>query len=105
MSGGEGEPTPEEVATLLRLADFAMQQAQIVLVAFVPSSVKHVEWDYERLAEVRRQVAAMLDRLPPEPPLTDEQMEEAATVIRAALNRRFGGSSPSPGVPGGGEGR
>jgi len=78
------------VAETLRLTDFAMREAQVALVTYVPAPNAHVERDFQRLAEARRLVESTLKAFPPEPDLTEEQLVEAAAVVRAALDRRFG---------------
>jgi len=78
--------TPDEMAEVLRWADFAMSQAGSAIIAFVPSAqIDYCERDLDRMADVRKVIRQMLERLPPEPPLTDEQEREAASLIRSAL--------------------
>lgn len=86
------EPTPEEVADLLRSVQFAMSHGRSAMVAFFDTKygASAIERDYERMKEVERQVKAMLDRLPPEPPMTPEHMEKVGRVVSAALRKRFG---------------
>lgn len=80
--------TPEDTARLLRLADFAMDHASTALVAFVDKRyVEAIKRDFDRLTEVRRQVKAALEHLPPEPPLTPEREAECAEIIGRALRR------------------
>lgn len=76
------------MAEVLRHADFALRQAQIALVAFTPvDRVVGIERDCERIDDVRKVIAGMLEHLPPEPPLTDEQESAAHELIRTALRR------------------
>ena len=89
---GIAGPTPEEVASLLRSVEFAMSHGRSAMVAFFDTKygTSAIERDYERMKEVERQVKAMLDRLPPEPPMTPEHMEKVGAVVSAALRKRFG---------------
>lgn len=84
-------PTLDEVAELLRSVEFAMDHGQTAMVAFFDTKygASAIERDYERMKEVRRQVKAMLERLPPEPPMTPEHMEKVGAVVAAALRKRF----------------
>lgn len=61
---------------------------QVALVAFVPSPNQIVSRDCERNDEVRRQIAAALVDLPPEPPLTEEQEAECIGIIGEVLRKR-----------------
>lgn len=79
-------PTPEAVAELLRLADFALDRSTVSMIAFT-SKVHTVTRDCERNQEVRRQIKGMLEHLPPKPPLTPEQEAEAAKWVARALAR------------------
>jgi hypothetical protein len=83
--------TPEAVAELLRLADFALDHSTVAIIAFT-SNIKAVTRDCERNDEVRRQIKAMLEHLPPKPPLTPEQEAECMEIIGRAL-ARFDGSA------------
>jgi hypothetical protein len=83
------EPTPEAVAELLRTADFALERSNVALVAFT-NNVKAVGRDFDRNREVRRRIKAMLEHLPPKPPLTPEQEAECLAIISEALQKRFG---------------
>lgn len=85
-------PTPEEVAELLRSVEFALSHGRTAMVAFFDTKYEAsaIERDYDRMREVERQVKAMLDRLPPEPPMTPERMEKVGAVVGAALRKRFG---------------
>lgn len=80
----------DEVADVLRQADFAMDRAAVALVAFVPAGLGGVGRDLERMAEVRKRIADVLPWLPPEPPLTPEQEAEYMAKIGDAIRRRFG---------------
>lgn len=88
----EVTPTPEEMADLLRSVEFAMSHGRTAMVAFFDTKygAKAIERDYERMGEVLRRVKAMLDRLPPEPPMTPEHEAKVGRVVAAALNKRFG---------------
>lgn len=78
----------EEVAELLRHAKFAMHQARIAMVAFMPERyIEGATRDYQRLEDVEKLIDEALEHLPPEPPLTPEQEAEAADIIRKALER------------------
>lgn len=91
MSGQENPPTPEEVADLLRSVEFAMSHGRTAMVAFVDRQyVEAIGRDFDRMGEVGKQVKAMLDRLPPEPPMTPDHMEKVGAVVSAALRKRFG---------------
>lgn len=89
--GAMSEPTPQEVADLLRTIDFAVEHGMTALVAFGDKRhVSALERDFNRMQEARRQIKAMLVCLPAAVPLTDEQMAAAARVIGAVLDKRFG---------------
>lgn len=84
-------PSPEEVADLLRSCEFALSHGQSAMVAFVDRKhVGAISRDFDRMGEVIRQVKAMLDRLPPEPPMSPERMQVVGRVVAAALNKRLG---------------
>lgn len=86
------QPTPEEVADLLRSVEFAMSHGRSAMVAFFDTKygASAIERDYERMGEVMKQVKAMLDRLPPKPPMTPEHEAKVGRVVAAALNKRLG---------------
>lgn len=91
MSAQPGEPTMEEVADLLRSVEFALTHGRSSLLAFVDRrQLKAIERDFERMGYVLKQVKAMLDRLPPEPPMSPEHAAKVGNVIAALLNKRFG---------------
>lgn len=86
-------PSPQEVGDLLRTVEFAMSHAVTAAVAFgTEATVKAMSRDLERLDEARRQVRAVLSKLPPALPLTPEQEAEAAYWIGRALDRIAGES-------------
>lgn len=91
----DATPSPEEVADLLRLVEFAMSHGRSAMVAFFDTKygASAIERDYERMKEVERQVKAMLDRLPPEPPMSPEHQEKVGAVVGAALRKRLGEGS------------
>lgn len=95
MASDDIPPTPEEMADLLRLVQFAMSHGRSAMVAFFDTKygASAIERDYERMKEVERQVKAMLDRLPPEPPMSPEHMAKVGAVVGAALRKRFGEGS------------
>lgn len=86
------EPTLEEIADLLRSVEFAMSHGRSAMVAFFDTKygASAIEGDFERMKEVERQVKAMLDRLPPEEPMSPEKMEKIGAVVSAALRKREG---------------
>lgn len=87
-------PTLEEVADLLRSVDFTLGRSRTSLVANCrPQHVGFIERDVDRLTEMMAQVKAMLDRLPPEPPMTPEREQEVGGFIAAVLDKRFGDGS------------
>lgn len=86
-----GEPTAEEVAEVLRSARYVMDRASVGLIACVSADRVHlVEGDFNRLRTAVASVDALLDRLPPEPPMTPEQEAKVGAVIGAVLRKRFG---------------
>lgn len=90
----------EEIARVLRLADFAMDHARTSLIAFVDRRyVKAIGRDCDRLKEVCRQVGVLLEQLPPEPPLTQEQEAECVEIIGRALRRFDPGEQTELGSP------
>lgn len=88
---------PEDVAELLRLADFALDRSTVSMLAFT-DKVHTVSRDCERNQEVRRQIKAMLDHLPPKPPLTPEREEECREIIGRVLRRIDGGDDAPQGL-------
>lgn len=80
-------PTPEELAELLRHADFALEQSTVAMIAFTRPFTDRTNRDCERNEYVRKQIKAMLAHLPPKPPLTPEQEAEAAKWVARALAR------------------
>lgn len=86
MSAASERVAPEDVADLLRLADFALEYSTVAIVAFT-SNIKAVTRDCERNTEVRRQIKAMLEHLPPKRPLTPEREAECREIIGRALRR------------------
>lgn len=80
-------PTPEELAELLRHADFALERSIVSMIAFTLPFTDSVNRDCERNEYVRKQIKAMLEHLPPKPPMTPEQEAEAAKWIARALAR------------------
>ena len=91
----ESQPSLDELAELLRSCEFAMSQGRSAMVAFFDTKYgsSAIERDYERMREVERQIKVMLNRLPPEPPMTAEQFEKVGAVVSAALRKRFGEGS------------
>lgn len=91
MKPYDSEPTPEEVADLLRLVKFTLERSRTALVASCrPSDIGFIGRDVDRLTEMMSQVGAMIDRLPPEEPMSEERMEQVGAVVVAALRKRFG---------------
>lgn len=84
---------PAELAALLRNVDHVMRGAQDALVAFARDDAGQVGRQYERLQWARKEVAVLLERLPPEPPLSPEREAQLGRVIGAVLNKRFGDGS------------
>ena len=88
------QPTLDELADLLRSVEFALDHGRTSMVAFVDRKhVSAIERDFDRMGEVKKQVSAMLDRLPPEPPMTPEREREVGAFLAAVLDKRFGGGS------------
>lgn len=82
------EPTLDETADLLRLVLFTLERSQTSLVAHCrPTDIDFIGRDVDRLTEMMRQVKAMLDRLPPEEPMTPERMEQVGAVVDAVLRK------------------
>lgn len=80
-------PTPEELAEVLRLADFALERSTVTMIALVRPFSARTNRDCERNQETRKRIKALLEHLPPKPPLTPEQEAEAAKWIARALAR------------------
>lgn len=90
----DAAPTPEETADLLRLVQFTLERSRTSLVANCrPEHIDFIERDVNRLTEMLSQVKAMLDRLPPEEPMSEERLEKVGAVVGAALRKRFGEGS------------
>lgn len=86
--------TADETASLLRSVEFALDHGRTSMVAFVDRKhVAAIERDFERMGEVKKQVSAMLDGLPPEPPMTPEREREVGAFLAAVLDKRFGDGS------------
>lgn len=83
-------PTPEVVADVLRQADFALQQSTVAMIAFLRPFTDRASWDCHRNEVARKRIAALLEHLPPEPPLTPEQEARAAEWVGRALARLDG---------------
>lgn len=87
------EVAPEEVRDLLDVVRWMFRQERNDILA-TPGKLTDLSDDKKRrlehLLDVDRQVKAMLDRLPPHPSMSDEQMEKVGAVIGAALRKRFG---------------
>lgn len=91
-NGDSVTPSPEEVAHLLRVCKFALEHGRAAMVAFVDrTSVSAIGRDVERMGEVLKQVKAMLDRLPPEGPMSPERQKLVGSVVGAVLRKRFDG--------------
>jgi transcriptional regulator of met regulon len=79
----------DQMAELLRDADFALERSTVALIAFVGSPFpQSVERDCERNDDVRKAIKEALVDLPPEPPLTPEQQTECEALIGKALRKR-----------------
>lgn len=85
---------PEDVAELLRHAKFALDRSAVALVAFCTDS-SHVSRDYERNQGVIKRIDAMLEHLPPKPPMTPEREAECREIIGRVLRRIDGQVGPS----------
>lgn len=88
-------PTPDEVAALLRTVEFTIDRTETSFVTcmdrrYVGPTTKR---DLDRMDEAKRQVRAMLDRLPPEPPMTPEREASVGQFLGAVLDKRFGEGS------------
>lgn len=93
---GENEPSPEEVRDLLSTVEWMLRQERNDIIStpgrltdLAPEKVRRLE----HLYDVDRQVRAMLKRLPPPPPMSEERMEKVGAVVGAALRKRFGEGS------------
>lgn len=92
---GEIGPTPEEVRDLLDTVRWMFRQERNAIIS-VPSLrdlTDEQKRRLEHLTDVDKQVRAMLKRLPPTPPMTEERMEKVGAVVGAALRKRFGEGS------------
>lgn len=89
-------PAPEEVRDLLDVVRWMFRQERNEIIC-TPGKLTDLPdakvRRLEHLLNVDKQVKAMLDRLPPHPPMSDEQMEKVGAVIGAALRKRFGEGS------------
>lgn len=93
-AGHTGEIVPpEEVRDLLDIVRWMFRQERNDILS-TPGKLTELpearKRRLEHLLDVDRQVKAMLDRLPPHPPMSDEQMEKVGAVVSAALRKRFG---------------
>lgn len=91
--GGGESPTPEEVRDLLDVVRWMFRQERNDILS-TPGKLTDLNDEKKRrlehLLDVDRQVKAMLDRLPPRPPMSDDQMKKVGAVVGAALRKRFG---------------
>lgn len=88
----QGEPTLDEVAEVLRWCVDGLKDASNSLVAF--SDRKYDITRYvERIDRKRRLAEQMVERLPPEPPMTPEREAAVGQFIGAVLDKRFGSGS------------
>lgn len=85
-------PTLDEVAEVLRWCVDGLKDAASNLVAFSDSRFE-VSPHVERIERKRRVAERMLDRLPPEPPMSPEREAKVGRFIGAVLDKRFGGGS------------
>lgn len=89
-------PQPEEVRDLLDVVRWMFRQERNDILS-TPGRLTELpevkKRRLEHLLDVDRQVKAMLDRLPPHPPMSDEQFEKVGRVVGAALRKRFGEGS------------
>jgi hypothetical protein len=82
------------MAVLLRTVAFTLDRTETAFVASIDSRyLAHVKRDLARLAEAKKQVRAMLTRLPPEPPMSPEREQAIGNLIGAVLDKRFGDGS------------
>lgn len=86
-----GELDPVELAKLLRNVDHVMRGAQTALMAFAnPVYAERLQREHDRLGWARSEVAAVLQGLPPEPPLTPEREAQLGRLLGAVFDKRFG---------------
>jgi hypothetical protein len=82
----------DEVAEVLRWCVDGLSDAVTSLVAF--SDRRFDVGPYcERLDRKRRLAEQMLNRLPPEPPMTPEREAQIGRLVGAVLDKRFGSGS------------
>jgi hypothetical protein len=82
------------MADLLRTVAFTLDRTETAFVASLdPRYLNHVKRDLARLTEAKKQVRAMLTRLPPEPPMSPEREQAIGSLIGAVLDKRFGDGS------------
>lgn len=87
-------PTLDEMADLLRAVAFTLDRTETAFVASIDSRyLDHAKRDLARLSEAKKQVRAMLTRLPPEPPMSPEREQVIGNLIGAVLDKRFGDGS------------
>ena len=85
---------PVELAAMLRNVDHVLRGAETSLMAFAaPAYVGRLGREHDRLKWARSEIAAWLERLPPEPPLTPEREAQLGRLIGAVLDKRFGDGS------------
>ena len=88
-------PTPEEVRDLLDVVRwmFRQERSAIISIPRLSDITEAQRRHLEHLLDVDGQVKAMLKRLPPHPPMSDEQMAKVGVVVGAVLRKRFGEGS------------
>lgn len=94
MNGEIAPPTLDEMADLLRAVAFTLDRTETAFVAFIDGRyLDHAKRDLARMSEAKKQVRAMLTRLPPEPPMSPEREQVIGNLIGAVLDKRFGDGS------------
>lgn len=72
---------------------FRQERNEIISIPRLSDMTEEKKRRLEHLFDVDKQVRAMLKRLPPRPPMSDEQFQKVGAVVGAALRKRFGEGS------------
>ena len=85
---------PLRSATVLRHVDHVLEGAGSALVAFGDDRyAKRLSREYERLRSARSELAGVLERLPPEPPMSPERAAELLTAEAERLGLDYFGGN------------
>lgn len=77
---------------MLRYSRDRVHDLQVALVAFGDQRYgEALERDFNRAKSTLTAIDELLEKLPPEIPMTAEQEAKVGRVVAAALNKRFGG--------------